>query len=123
LKTSAFEKRSEIAKYFEMLADQSPLKSLYRRMMRAKDAAIRKELKNELRGKIVAGSIDVNIMTKLDRLHPGKNNENPPAEFSDALSSLRGFVKSDLNSSVVLSAGLNPPFVQLHGAIHRVPPR
>ena len=107
LKTSAFEKRGEIAKYFEMLADHSPLKSLYRRMMQAKDAATQRALQNELRANIVAGSIDVNIMTKIDRLHPGKNNKKPPAEFSDALSSLRGFVKSDLNSSVVLSAGLN----------------
>ncbi len=107
LKASAFEKRSEIAKYFEMLADHSPLKALYRRMMQAKDEATQKALQDELRATIVAGSIDVNIMTKLDRLHPGKDNENPPAEFSDALSSLRGFVKSDLNSSVVLSAGLN----------------
>src|SRR5690606_39520297 len=31
-----------------------------------------------------------------------------PAEYSDALSALRGFAKSDLRSSVVLSAGLNP---------------
>jgi len=107
LKASAFEKGSEIAKYFEMLADHSPLKSLYRRMNQARDAATKKALEDELRAKIVAGSIDVNIMTKIDRLHPGKNNEKPPVEFSDALSSLRGFVKSDLNSSVVLSAGLN----------------
>jgi hypothetical protein len=107
LKASAFEKGSEIAKYFEMLADHSPLKSLYRRMIQARDEATKKALENELREKIVAGSIDVNIMTKLDRIHPGKNNEKPPPEFSDALASLRGFVKSDLNSSVVLSAGLN----------------
>jgi hypothetical protein len=107
LKASAFETGSEIAKYFEMLADHSPLKSLYRRMIQARDAATKKALENELREKIVAGSIDVNIMTKIDRLHPGKNNEKPAPEFSDALSSLRGFVKSDLNSSVVLSAGLN----------------
>src|SRR3989339_669893 len=29
LKASAFEKRSEIVKYFEMLADHSPLKAMY----------------------------------------------------------------------------------------------
>jgi len=107
LKASAFETGSEIAKYFEMLADHSPLKSLYRHMIQAKDAATQRALEKELRAKIVAGSIDVNIMTKIDRVHPGKNGEKPPAEFSDALSSLRGFVKSDVNSSVVLSAGLN----------------
>lgn len=107
LKASAFEKGSEIAKYFEMLADHSPLKALYHRMTQANDTSTQKALQQELRTKIVAGDIDVNIMTKLDRLAPGKNNRQLPAEFSDALSSLRGFVKSSLNSSVVLSAGLN----------------
>ena len=107
LKASAFERGSEIAKYFEMLADQSPLKALYNRMAHAEDPVTKTKLQEELRAKIVPGSIDVNIMTKLDRLHPGKSGEKLPPEFSDALSSLRGFVKSDLCSSVVLSAGLN----------------
>jgi len=53
------------------------------------------------------GSIDVNIMTKLD-------NENYndkvllPTEFNDAHAALRGFANSDLNTSLVLSAGMNP---------------
>jgi hypothetical protein len=107
LKASAFETGSEIVKYFEMLADQSPLKGLYQRMKQAADAATRAQLEEELRTRIVAGEIDVNIMTKLDRLAPPKNGQPLAPEFSDALSSLRGFVKSDLSSSVVLSAGLN----------------
>src|SRR5690606_34889182 len=36
------------------------------------------------------------------------NGEQLPVEFNDAHASLRGFAKSDLNSSVVLSAGMNP---------------
>lgn len=107
LRTSAFETGSEIVKYFEMLADQSPLKSLYQQMKNAADSSTRASLEQELRTKIVAGEIDVNIMTKLDRLAPPKNGTPTPSEFSDALSSLRGFVKSELTSSVVLSAGLN----------------
>lgn len=107
LKASAFERGSEIAKYFEMLADQSPLKALYHRMVHTEDAATKEELQKALRERIVPGEIDVNIMTKLDRLPPSKSGQPFPPEFSDALSSLRGFVKSDLNSSVVLSAGLN----------------
>ena len=58
--------------------------------------------------KIVPGDIDVNIMTKLDKVNTGRNQEQLPVEFTDALASLRGFAQSDLNSSVVLSAGLNP---------------
>ncbi|MDP2886882.1 MAG: hypothetical protein Q8P51_17895 [Ignavibacteria bacterium] len=107
LRASAFETGSEIVKYFEMLADQSPLKAMYHRLMDTDDSAARAHLEQELRTKIVAGEIDVNIMTKLDRLAPPKNGQPLPPEFSDALSSLRGFAKSDLNSSVVLSAGLN----------------
>ena len=107
LKASAFEKGSEIVKYFEMLADHSPLKALYHRMKQANDPSTRQSLQEELRKNIVAGNIDVNIMTKLDRLPPGKKGQQPAPEFSDALSSFRGFAKSDLNSSVVLSAGLN----------------
>ena len=107
LRASAFEKGSEIVKYFEMLADQSPLKAMYQRLMHTDDSAARARLEQELRTKIVAGEIEVNIMTKLDRLAPPKNGVSLPSEFSDALASLRGFAKSDLSSSVVLSAGLN----------------
>ena len=107
LRASAFEKGSEIVKYFEMLADQSPLKAMYRRLMHTDDSVARARLEEELRTKIVAGEIEVNIMTKLDRLAPPKNGVSLPSEFSDALASLRGFAKSDLSSSVVLSAGLN----------------
>ena len=107
LRASAFEKGSEIVKYFEMLADQSPLKALYQRMKDAADSVTRARLEQELRNEVVAGVIDVNIMTKLDRLAPPKDGKQLPPEFSDALSSLRGFAKSDLTSSVVLSAGLN----------------
>jgi hypothetical protein len=108
LKASAFEKGSEIVKYFEMLPEESPLKVLYQRMVNANDTIKKLELQQKLRTGIVAGDIDVNIMTKLDKLNTDRNKELLPAEFSDALSSLRGFAKSDFNSSVVLSAGLNP---------------
>jgi len=107
LEASAFERGSEIVKYFEMLADRSPLKALYRRMIMVDDPISRATLENELRAKIVPGAIDVNIMTKVDKTNTGTNRKELPPEFSDALASLRGFTKSDLESSVVLSAGLN----------------
>ncbi|MCX6138439.1 MAG: hypothetical protein NTV54_13190 [Ignavibacteriales bacterium] len=107
LRASAFETGSEIVKYFEMLPDQSSLKMLYRRMTESCDIEARSHLQNELRSKIVPGSIDVNIMTKLDKLNKDRNKNALPAEFCDALASLRGFAKSDVASSVVLSAGLN----------------
>ncbi len=108
LRASAFEQGSEIVKYFEMLADHSPLKALYRRLGAARDTAHRENLEEELRSRIVAGAIDVNIMTKLDKVNIPRHNAEPLPDSTDAVAALRGFVRSDLDSSVVLSAGLNP---------------
>ena len=107
LKASAFEKGSELVKYFEMLPEESQLKALYHCMTHTTDTEKQTALQHELRTNIVAGDIDVNIMTKLDKANIGRDQEKLPAEFSDALASLRGFAQSDLNASVVLSAGLN----------------
>ncbi len=107
LKTSAFEKGSEVVKFFEMLPGLSPAKSLYNRMLQTADASMRSSMEDELRSQIVAGDIDVNVMTKVDKNNVGRDNQPLPHEFSDAVAAIRGFVKSDLNSSVVLSAGLN----------------
>jgi hypothetical protein len=107
MKRSSFEKGSEIEKYFEMLPDRSPLKILYRLMDQTTDAALRAALQDELRKNILPGAIDVNIMTKLDKSNKRKGAWLPP-EYSDAIAALRGFVKSELDSSVVLSAGMNP---------------
>ena len=49
------------------------------------------------------GSIDVNIMTKLDR-QPSTDE----TVLTEACSALKGYAESDLDSSLVLSAGLNP---------------
>ncbi|MFC3157303.1 hypothetical protein ACFOEQ_01315 [Chryseobacterium arachidis] len=46
-------------------------------------------------------------MTKVDKDNFNKN-EQLPIMFNDAHASLRGFAKSKLSSSVVLSAGMNP---------------
>jgi hypothetical protein len=107
LRTSPFEKGSEIVKYFEMLADHSPLKAVYRRFELARDMH-RAYMENDLRSRIVPGAIDVNIMTKLDKVNRPAPHGEPLADSSDAVAALRGFLRSDLQSSVVFSAGLNP---------------
>jgi hypothetical protein len=110
VKASAFEPNSEITKYFIMLPD-GKLKQTYENMLAEKDATKKKYLQEELRQAVVAGSIDVNIMTKLD----GKNyhkGEELPYEFCDAAAALRGYANSNLVSTLVLSAGFNP---QLYG--------
>ncbi len=107
LKSSLFEKGSEIARYFELLPDSSPVKELYTRMLQTADAGKRSSMEDELRSHVIAGDIDVNVMTKVDKLNAGRDKKPLPAEFSDAVAAMRGFVDSELNSSVVLSAGLN----------------
>ncbi|MGB5028583.1 MAG: hypothetical protein WBO38_08770, partial [Chitinophagaceae bacterium] len=57
---------------------------------------------------VTPGSIDVNIMTKIDRDNLDKDNLIIK-DGSDAVASLRGYINSDLtNSSIVFSAGMNP---------------
>ncbi|MCI3936434.1 hypothetical protein MQX03_04435 [Chryseobacterium aahli] len=65
------------------------------------------DLKNYVNKHLSPGSIDVNIMTKVDKENFLKN-EQLPNIYNDAHSSLRGFAKSKLSSSMVLSAGFNP---------------
>lgn len=107
LKESPFENESEITKYFNLLPDSSPLRQKYNIMLRANedDAAV---LGQQLKEEITPGAIDVNIMTKLDRVNYAKKNEVLSNEFNDAHAALRGFGNSNLNSSVVFSAGMNP---------------
>lgn len=108
LRQSAFETHSEIVKYFEMLAETSPLKALYMRMVHTSDTAAQQALQQELRNAIVPGAIDVNIMTKVDKVNTAPDGTPLSNEFTDAVAAMRGFLNSDLESGVVLSAGLNP---------------
>ncbi len=108
LKNAAFETGSEIVKYFEMLPEDSRLKQLYRQMMNLSNQPEKEKIETYLRTQIRPGSIDVNIMTKIDRNNFNKNGELLE-DGSDAVAALRGYAKSDLtNSSVIFSAGMNP---------------
>ena len=108
LKARAFEKGSEIVKYFEMLPDNSRLKQLYEAMLDVTDPDHKQKLQDKLRDQLIPGSIDVNIMTKLDNNRLDKEG-NLITDGSDALTALRGFANSDLtNSAVIFSAGMNP---------------
>jgi len=105
LRASLFEAGSEINRYFEMLPD-SPLRSMYDSMQAVRDPEERSRMQQKLRERISAGAIDVNIMTKLDRDRMSKGQLLPPM-FSDAMSALRGYANSRLQSSLILSAGMN----------------
>lgn len=108
LKNEAFEAGTEITKYFEMLPDNSVIKNMYLDMIQCPHPSERAEKQAQLRNKIVAGQIDVNILTKVDGETYDKEG-NAILNGSDAVTALRGYINSDLrNSSICLSAGMNP---------------
>lgn len=107
LRSEPFEEGNEIVKYFELLPDKSELKKHYREMMNS-ETSRRSIMEEKLRRMIAAGSIDVNIMTKIDNPNYDKQGRLLPPEYSDAMAALKGFAMSKLRSSLVLSAGLNP---------------
>jgi hypothetical protein len=105
LKNITIEKAHEIKEFFSMLPDSSTLKQEFMEMT-AKHFHL-PEIKEWLHNNLSMGSIDVNIMTKLDRENYRKN-EQLPIEYNDAHAALRGFANSDLQSSLILSAGMSP---------------
>ena len=108
LKELPFGQDNDLSKYFELLPDNSHVKVLYHEMMAMPDGEAKTAVQHKLRSKIVAGDIDVNIMSKVDNLTYASDGTPLPTDFSDALSAFRGFAKSNLSSSVVFSAGYNP---------------
>ena len=105
LRHSAFEAGSEITRYFEMLP-VSPLREFYERMRHLSDGPEKIAAQEALRAQVRPGALDVNIMTKLDR-DPATGAIASGTIGSHAMAALRGFARSTLNSSVVMSAGLN----------------
>ncbi len=108
LRGAAFGAGSEINKYFEMLPGSSPLQHVYQEMLFTEDLDKKLQLENLLRQEIIPGSIDVNIMTKLDKNNADQKG-NVIVDGSDAVAAMRGYAQSNLtNSSMILSAGMNP---------------
>ena len=105
LKSCASEKSQEIKDYFNRLPESSKVKqefiNLSQKYFNIED------FKSWIKDNMYKGSIDVNIMTKVDKANY-LNGEKLPVEFNDAHAALRGFALSNLESSIVLSAGLNP---------------
>jgi hypothetical protein len=105
LKKSVAHTEEELKKYIDMLPEMSEIKQKFNQMINTGE--MKQKLSDWLNENLVAGDIDVNIMSKLDR-DRYENGEKLPPLYSDALSALRGFAQSDLSSSIVLSAGMNP---------------
>jgi len=99
---------NELSRYFLLLPQESPLKISYKKMLRLPEGIEKQELQQQLKSEIRPGSIDVNIMAKVDKTNQDASGMDLPSEFSDALAAFRGYANSCLNSSVVFSAGYNP---------------
>ncbi|MDO6811092.1 hypothetical protein Q4603_20895 [Zobellia galactanivorans] len=104
-KMSTTETAHSIKEYFHMLPDSSTFKREFNQL--TEHCFNLTEIKDWVREQMPMGSIDVNIMTKVDKDNYIKK-EKLSSEYNDAHAALRGFAKSKLQSSVVLSAGMNP---------------
>ena len=105
LKDASIEKGEELKKYFDLLPDTSTLKKEFQELTdKITDFS---EIKKWLNENLKFGDINVNIMTKIDKVNYFKK-EALPQQYNDAHAALRGFAESDLESSVVFSAGMNP---------------
>ncbi|RXJ52926.1 hypothetical protein ESZ48_03140 [Gelidibacter gilvus] len=100
------ESKSALENFVGMLPNKSSIKEGLSTMLE-EGMLIKETIKNYIDTHLSAGEIDVNIMTKIDKDN-FKGSEQLPVEFNDAHASLRGFANSNLSSSVVLSAGMNP---------------
>ena len=105
LKSASLEKSNEIKEYLDMLPDSSAIKQKLKSLM-AECSDVDK-IGTLIKDSLSMGSIDANIMTKLDKENHIKN-EKLPVEYNDAHAALRGYANSDLTSSIILSAGMNP---------------
>jgi len=105
LKNDAIDNGNEIKKYFNMLPETSTIKQEFKRL--TANYFNLNEIRDWVNETMVMGAIDVNVMTKVDKENY-KKDVKLPIEFNDAHAALRGFANSDLNSAIVLSAGMNP---------------
>lgn len=104
LKNVTTETTEALKDYLEMLPESSILRKEFTKLT-TKDYCPSK-LKDWAHENLTMGSIDVNIMTKIDKEN-FLNKEQLPVEYNDAHAALRGYAQSSLSSSLVLSAGLN----------------
>ncbi|WP_299431259.1 hypothetical protein [uncultured Aquimarina sp.] len=105
LKNIANGYHGDLKQYINILPDTSVLKQQFQELMSNNFNV--QEIKNWVEKNLTMGSIDVNIMTKVDKenyLH----KEKLPSIYNDAHAALRGYANSDLCSSLILSAGMNP---------------
>ena len=105
-KTEIAESKIALENFIAMLPNTSHIKKGFQNLLED-GISFKENIQNYIESHLFPGEIDVNIMTKLDKDNFAKNKPLP-VEFNDAHAAFRGFANSNLESSVVLSAGMNP---------------
>ncbi|MFH6945866.1 hypothetical protein [Flavobacterium sp. FlaQc-50] len=105
-KTELAESKAVLENFMAMLPNTSIIKKGFQNLLED-GISFKENIQNYIESHLSAGAIDVNIMTKLDKDNFVRNTQLPIA-FNDAHAALRGFANSNLDSSIVLSAGMNP---------------
>ncbi len=95
----------ELQQYLSLVPNGAQISA---KLQKFSESATNKEtIKKWLDDTLTMGSIDVNIMTKVDKENY-QNGKKLDTIYNDAHAALRGFATSTLSSSLVLSAGMNP---------------
>ena len=105
IKKVTSEKSNALMEYFNMLPNSSTLINEFKKI--STKGFNSQDIKDWLNQNLSKGDIDVNIMTKVDKDNY-KGTEKLSIEYNDAHAALRGYANSNLSSSLVLSAGMNP---------------
>lgn len=108
LKQQPFGAGNDIDRYFSLLPADARLRLRYETLLAMPHGPAREAGDAALRECMVAGEIDVNIMSKVDKMNVDADGHVLDEIYTDALAALRGFALSNLSSSMILSAGMNP---------------
>jgi hypothetical protein len=107
IQSCEFTGSSDKDKYFRMLAENCELKLKYTELLSLEDGSEKTELAKWLTSEMKPGSIDGNIMVKLDAMNYDRKGQKLEDKYSDAKAALRGFANSKANGAMVYSAGIN----------------
>jgi len=105
LKMAIINQDAERKRYFDSFPGYSAVLKGFKTLMKKLPST--DEVAKWINGNLTRGSIDVNIMTKVDKENY-RHGEKLPIEYNDAHAALRGYAFSDLKSSLIFSAGMNP---------------
>lgn len=108
LQAMPFGEDNDLKRYFELLPETSVLRQGYDLMLEYPEGERKDIFQRILKSMLSKGRVDVNIMAKVDKLNFDTEGNYTGDKHTDALAALRGFANSNLQSAIVLSAGMNP---------------